>query len=100
MALHGEDVVMILFIFFVFADSINGFVGLYHQLGYAAVVELSASGDGSTGTADPKHEHNSGRRIYRIYQNDGSTRATAPATATPAAVATTSAAATAISSTN
>lgn len=34
MALHGENVVMILFIFFVFADPINDYPGTY-QLEYA-----------------------------------------------------------------
>lgn len=36
MALHGEDVVMNLFIFFVFADPVDGFTGL-NQSEYTAI---------------------------------------------------------------
>lgn len=42
MASHVEDVVMILFIFFVFADPIHGFAGMY-QLEYAAATETELS---------------------------------------------------------
>lgn len=37
MALHGEDVVMNLFIFFVFADPVDGFAGRY-QLEYTPAI--------------------------------------------------------------
>lgn len=63
-ALHGEDVVMNLFIFFVFADPVDGSLGMY-QLEYTTATAISAAGGGlvgrtttSTTTAAP-----SGRRL-------------------------------------
>lgn len=86
MALHGENVVMILFIFFVFADPINNYPGTY-QLEYAAarITELTATNDRSTRTAESDKSENK----TRIYQNDRSTRAAVTATAAATGAATT-----------
>ena len=86
MALHGENVVMILFIFFVFADPINNYAGTY-QLEYAAAraTELTATNDRSTRTTESYKSENR----TRIYQNDRSTRAAVTATAAATGAATT-----------
>ena len=86
MALHGENVVMILFIFFVFADPTNNYPGTY-QLEYAAArtTELTATDDRSTRTAESDKSENR----TRIFQNDRSTRAAVTATAAATGAATT-----------
>lgn len=87
MALHGENVVMILFIFFVFADPINDYAGTY-QVEYAAdrAAELTASNNRSTRTTESNGES---ENRTRIYQNDRSTRTTTPATTAAATTTTT-----------
>lgn len=47
-ALHGEDLVMNLFIFFVFADPVDGSIGMY-QLEYTTATSTSTTGSGLFG---------------------------------------------------
>lgn len=85
MVSRWEDIVMILFIFFVFADPIHGFAGIY-QLEYAAITAIRRRSAGESG-----RKPDSGAEFCAAAQNDGSTRAAAPyaATAIAAAAATT-----------
>lgn len=93
MALHGEEVVMILFIFFVFADPIDGYAGMY-QLEYTATC-VGAARLPLTCTGAPRYSDANGwsESKTRIYQYDGSTRTAATATAAAIPTAATSTAA-------
>lgn len=88
MASYGEDVVMILFIFFVFADPIDGFTGIY-QLEYAATTAAELSTIRHRYTAESNCEPESGAKFCRTFQNDGSTRTAVPTTTTATTTSTT-----------